>query len=156
MLDALRSLFLSAAEEPADPDGGSPPSREIRLAACALLLELAKADDQFTEDERNHIVAAVQRQWDLDSQEADELIRRAEQKRATAVDLWEFTNLIKEHYSLGQKMALAETMWGVVYSDGELASREGTLMRKISNLLDLKPGYLSEARKRVDDEPGGP
>jgi uncharacterized tellurite resistance protein B-like protein len=40
-------------------------------------------------------------------------------------------------------------MWGVVYSDGELSSREEYLMRKISPLLGLEVGYLSEARNRV-------
>jgi len=42
-------------------------------------------------------------------------------------------------------------MWRVVYADGELAKHESYLMRKISNLLDLRPGFLSEARKKVTD-----
>ncbi len=67
------------------------------------------------------------------------------------MDLWTFTNLVAEHYSLGQKMVLAEAMWGLVYSDGELGSREDYLMRKISGLLRLEPGYLAEARKRVEE-----
>ena len=80
----------------------------------------------------------------------------AERQRNTAVDLWQFTTLIKQHYSVGQKMVLAETMWGLVYSDGELSSKEEYLMRKICGLLDLKPGYLSAARKRVEgDGPSG-
>jgi uncharacterized tellurite resistance protein B-like protein len=58
---------------------------------------------------------------------------------------------VAEHYSLGQKMVLAEAMWGLVYSDGELASREDYLMRKISGLLRLEPGYLAEAKKRVEE-----
>ena len=36
-------------------------------------------------------------------------------------------------------------------SDGELASKEDYLMRKICNLLRLEPGYLAEARKKVAD-----
>ena len=67
------------------------------------------------------------------------------------MDLWQFTNLIAENYSTGQKMVLAEIMWGLVYSDGDLASKEDYLMRKICNLLRLEPGYLAEARKRATD-----
>ena len=66
------------------------------------------------------------------------------------MDLWQFTNLIAENYSVGQKVVLAEIMWGLVYSDGDLAGKEDYLMRKISNLLRLEPGYLAEARKRYD------
>lgn len=149
MLDSIRSFFDAAMHPPEDADH-SVRNRDIRLAACALLLELAYADDQFTEDERQHLRNAIRRQYGLDQAQADKLLRMAERERAEAVDLWQFTNLIKHEYSLGQKMVLAEIMWGLVYSDGDLARREDYLMRKISNLLDLEAGYLSAARQRVE------
>jgi uncharacterized tellurite resistance protein B-like protein len=153
MWDAFKAMFQSNMSHPEDPD---PEVRQgdLRLAACALLLELAYADDQFSEAEREHLRSAVRRQWALDPDQADELIRLAERERTRAVDLWQFTNLIKQNYSLGQKLVLAEIMWGLVYADGELASREDYLMRKISGLLALKPGYLTEARKRAELEEG--
>ena len=77
-------------------------------------------------------------------------------ERAEAVDLWQFTSLIREHYSKGQKMVLVEIMWGIVYADGELAIREEQLMRKICNLLDIEPGYLAQIRKRAEDGGSGP
>ena len=123
-------------------------AKDIRLAACALLLELANADDEFTDDEKQHLDSAVRRQFGLGGTEAEQLLELAQNAREEAVDLWQFTNLIAENYSTGQKMVLAEIMWGLVYSDGELASKEDYLMRKICNLLRIEPGYLAEARKR--------
>lgn len=155
MLDSIKAFFQSTMNPPEDAEP-QVRKRDIRLAACALLLELAYADDEFTEDERRHLRSAIRRQWTLDHHQADELIRMAERQRASAIDLWQFTRLIKEHYSMGQKMVLAEIMWGLVYSDGELASKEDYLMRKICNLLDLQPGYLSEARKRAQSSDEGP
>jgi uncharacterized tellurite resistance protein B-like protein len=38
-------------------------------------------------------------------------------------------------------------MWGLILSDGEIARHESYLLRKIGNLLDLKPGYLADARR---------
>jgi uncharacterized tellurite resistance protein B-like protein len=150
MMESIRQFFMANMAEPSG-DGDEALPADLRLAACALLLELAYADDEFTEDERVHLAGAVRRQFGLDEKQALELIELAEEQRAGAVDLWTFTNLVAEHYSLGQKMVLAEAMWGLVYSDGELASREDYLMRKISGLLRLEPGYLAEARKRVED-----
>ncbi len=149
MLDAIKKFFGASMTPPSNSEAGHS-KKDVRLAACALLLELAHADDEFTEDERKHLVSAVRRQFGLDVAEADRLIDLAEQERAQAVDLWQFTNLIAESYSLGQKMVLAEIMWGLVYSDGELAGKEDYLMRKICNLLRLEPGYLAEARKRAE------
>ena len=150
MMESIKQFFMVNMAE-ADAEGEEALPADLRLAACALLLELAYADDEFTEAERVHLEGAVRRQFGLDEEQSLELIELAEKQRTDAVDLWTFTNLVAEHYSLGQKMVLAEAMWGLVFSDGELASREDYLMRKISGLLRLEPGYLAEARKRVEE-----
>lgn len=153
MLSSIKKFFSSSMSPAPEKDPVSA-KKDLRLAACALLLELAHADEEFTDDERQHLESAVRRQFGLDAAEADKLLQLAQEAREEAVDLWQFTNLIAENYSTGQKMVLAEIMWGLVYSDGELASKEDYLMRKICNLLRLEPGYLAEARKRVADSDG--
>ena len=152
MLDAIKSFF-GAKMEPATPEE-EVGEHDVRLAACALLIEIAYADDEFTEDENRHLLSAIRRQYGLDEGEAEQLIDLAGKARTDAVDLWQFTNLIKKNYSLGQKMVLVEVMWGLVYSDGELSSHEESLMRRVCHLLDLAPGYLADLRKRVETKRG--
>lgn len=138
----------------AETAAGSGAEHPLHLAACALLLELAHADDEFSEREATHIEVVLRRHFDLGEDEARELMALAEQERAEAIDLWQFTSLIRSSYDLGQKTLLAEIMWGLILADGEIARHEAYLLRKIANLLDLEPGYLSQARKRADgDEP---
>jgi len=152
MLDAIKSFFSRTIENVPEEEGAGTSAEEARLAACALLLELAHADDEFTDTERSHLEGCVRRQFGLDEATASRLLELAEEEREGAVDLFQFTRLIDRSFTLGQKMVLAEAMWGLVYSDGTLASREDYLLRKISNLLHLKPGYLSEARERVEGQ----
>ena len=148
MLDSIRSFFgASMAPESPEEEVGE---EDVRLAACALLIEIAHADDDFTEDERQHLSSAVRRQYGLEDEEAEQLLELAERARASAVDLWQFTKLIKQNYSLGEKMVLVEMMWCLVYSDGELSSHEESLIRRVCHLLDLVPGYLADVRKRVE------
>jgi len=94
----------------------------------------------------------MRRHFELDEETAQDLIRLAEAERAEAIDLYQFTRLIRDSYDLGQKTLLAEIMWGLVMNDGEIAQHEAYMLRKIANLLDLKPGYLSDARKRAGGE----
>ncbi len=150
MLSGIRDFFRRSMSVPEDSEDAG--DRRIRLAACALLLELAHADEDFSEDEAKHLTDAVRRQFGLPAEEAEELIRLAEAERLQAVDLWQFTSLIDEHYSVAQKEVLAEVMWGLLYSDGELADAESILMRRISNLLRLKPAFLSQARRRARED----
>ncbi|HEX6587461.1 MAG TPA: TerB family tellurite resistance protein [Longimicrobiales bacterium] len=157
------SRFFQRQMRPAQPsapdraplDPGAAEQRALHVAACALLLELAHADEHFTDDERTHIEAVMRRHFDLDEDTAQELIALAQLERSEAIDLYQFTRRIRESYDLGQKTLLAEIMWGVVMTDGEIAQHEAYMLRRIANLLDLKPGYLSAARRRVDggDEP---
>ena len=156
-MEAIRRFFQDSMGGGEDEAAGTPEEKDLRLAACALLLEIAHADDEFTIDERDHLEQAIRRGFGVGQIEAEQLIALAEEERAQAVDLWQFTNLIARSYTVGQKMVLAEMMWGLVYADGMLDSHEAYLMRKINHLLGLKPGYLAEARKRLQDgDPQGP
>ena len=152
MLKSIQSFFSDkmaapeAADEAGEPTAGHP---SLQVAACALLLELAYADDEFADSERAHLENAVQRHFGLEPETARQLIEFSDKERRRGADLHQFTRLITESYSLAQKMVLLETMWGLVYADGIVAQHETYLMRKLSSLLDVKPAYLSEAMKKA-------
>lgn len=138
--------FFRGRMLPSDSAEGVESSHEVRLASCALLLELAYADDQFTAEEHEHIENAVRRHFGLDHDQAEELLLMADWQRRLDGNVATFARLISQHYSIGQKMVLAEVMWGLVRSDGSLAPREEQLMEKVNALLGFKPGYLAKER----------
>lgn len=159
MKESIRRFFedyMSTAPTATDvansADDAEDERQRLHVAACALLLEIAYADDEFSDGERDHIGAVMQRHFGLDSETADSLMEVAEAERSKAIDLYQFTSLIRDNYDLGQKTLLAEIMWGLVLTDGEVARHESYMLRKIANLLDLQPGYLSSARKRAEEE----
>lgn len=149
MLDAIRTFvsrrILSPGESAGQPARSGPSG--VQLAACALLLELAHADGTMSPSEQAHIDRTVRQHFGLDESTARELIALADAERRQSIDHFQFTRLIAAEYDLGQKMVLAELMWGVILADGELATHETWLVRKLAHLLELEPGYLSEARK---------
>ena len=153
MLDAIktfvaRRIIRGPSDSPSGVDPRGPTA--IQLAACALLLELAHADNEFSAPERAHIESALRRHFALDDVTARELIELAQTERQQAVDHYQFARTITQHYDLGQRMVLAEVMWGVILADGEISRHESYLVRKLANLLDLAPAYLSQARRAVE------
>ena len=150
MLESIRRFFQ---KEVVEPPAESPDA--LRVAACALLLEVAHADGEFTAEERARIEDALGRHFGLDQALARELIALADQERTRSIDHFQFTRLIRDHYDLGQKVLLAELMWGVILADGKIADHEGYLVRKIGSLLELPAAYLSEAKHRVRGEESG-
>ena len=146
MLDALRALFTGRAP-PATPVAGSAPEVDpLHLAACALLLEVAWADGEFSVAERAHLEDVLARHFNLAPEEGSRLLAVADEARRNSVDHYRFTSVLKKSYDTGQKMVMAEVIWGLALADGEIAEHEHYLTRKIANLLDLEPGYLSAAK----------
>ncbi len=159
MLDAIRAFFARQSTQESKTDIGREDPHLIRVASCALLLELAYADGEFSDVERARIEDALGRHFGLDAAATRELLVLAADARRTSIDHFQFTRLIDDGFDIGQKMVLAEVMWGVILADGQLADHEAYLVRKIANLLHLEPAYLSQARKAVtsnqSDSPNG-
>jgi uncharacterized tellurite resistance protein B-like protein len=153
MLDAIRRLVTGKGDPAAERPAAETEAQRLHVAACALLLELAHADDEFTDDERGHIEEALVRHFDLTPEAARELMVIAEERRVASTDLYQFTSVIRDNYDEGQRMVLVEILWRVVYADGRLSSHEDYLIHKLASLLDLRPGYLSVARRRATSEP---
>jgi uncharacterized tellurite resistance protein B-like protein len=149
VLDAIRTFVSRRIVSPAEPPDGAPAAglSGVQLAACALLLELAHVDGTMSPSEQAHIERAVQQHFGLDDATSRELIALADAQRRQSIDHYQFTRLIAAEFDLGQKMVLAELMWGVILADGELATHETWLVRKLAHLLELEPGYLSQARQ---------
>ncbi len=159
MIDGIKRFFSERLAGP--PAGASPaPAPEavtagpapVQLAACALLLELAHADGEFTPEEEGHIERTLVHHFGLDDATGAELIRLADEERRQSLDHFQFTQLIAQSYDLGQKMVLAEVMWGVILADGKLSDHETHLVRKMASLMQLEPAYLSQARRQAAGE----
>jgi uncharacterized tellurite resistance protein B-like protein len=152
MLDAIRSFVAKRMAPPSSHGSGPQPLLGVQVAACALLLELAYADGDFSDSERAHIQAALARHFALDEVTARELLSLAAVAREQSIDHFQFTRLVNDQYDLSQKMVLAEVMWGVILADGHIAEHEAYLVRKLANLLNLEPGYLAQARQAASSE----
>ena len=152
MLDAIRSLFPFRSQD-AESGPDTPATDPVHLAACALLVEVAYADGEFSPEERAHLEQVLERHFALPAESGHRLIELAENERHTSIDHFQFTRVLNERYDVGQKMVLAEVMWGLVLADGRIAEHEHYLTRKIANLLELEPGYLSTAKARAAGRP---
>jgi len=157
LIESIKRLLgaKSVGKEHEKGAGSTPDVDPLHLAACVLLLDVAHADGEFSSEERAHLESVLERHFSLPPEAGRALMELAEQERRNAVDHFRYTSQLQRAYDLGQKMVLAEIMWGVVLADGKVADHEHYLTRKISNLLELEPGYLSAAKESAVRARGG-
>jgi uncharacterized tellurite resistance protein B-like protein len=152
MIDAIKNFFLEKAESaevsPADK------MRKIAIAACALLLEMAHADDEFNVREESQILAILKQKYHLSDEDARQLLVLADLERKESLDLWQFTNLINQHYSKYEKRGIVETLWQVIYTDGKADMHEEYLMRKLTYLLNIPHEEMIAAKLQAREKSG--
>ena len=148
MIDVLKKFFNQATAE-VSGDANHNTAHDIRVATCALLVEIARIDEKFTEAEMETILNILKQKYGLSQDHADALIAEAERELEKSVDLWQFTNLINENYSNEEKIKIIETLWQIVYVDGKMDQHEHYLMNKLQNLLRLTHDQLITAKLKV-------
>lgn len=147
MLDSLKRFFDKFSDDTSRGavDGTDP----IRIATCALFLELARIDEQFSPDEVEMILGLLKEQYNLPEAHARALMEEADAERDASVDLWQFATLINQNYSVTEKIKVVETLWQIVFVDGRMDKYERYLMLKIGNLLRLDHDQLIQAKLKV-------
>ena len=148
MIDKIKRFFDKAQAE-VSKDAPQTTEHDIRVAACALFVEIARIDEEFSDAEMDTIMAILKEKYGLSQEHADALIAEAEKKLDKSVDLWQFSNLINENYSNEEKIEIIETLWRIVYVDGKMDEHEHYLMGKLQNLLRLTHDQLITAKLKV-------
>ena len=148
MLDKIKRFFDKAATDGSD-NAKQATEHDIRVATCALFVEIARIDNEFSDAEMDTILSILKDTYGLSQEHADALIAEAEQELEKSVDLWQFSNLINENYSTKEKIEIIETLWRIVYVDGKMDEHEHYLMGKLQNLLRLDHNQLITAKLKV-------
>jgi len=148
MIDIVKRFFSNSESGDAAPDGEAA-EHDILVAVCALCIELARIDDNFTSQELSTLLSILKDKYHLSAEHAEALMAVADKALEESVDLWQFARLINTHYSIQEKIEIIEILWKIVYVDGKMDEHEHYLMNKLSNLLRLSHNQLIEAKLKV-------
>lgn len=149
MLSKIKEFFQEniAIEE---SDDNSPQSKDkVSIATCALLLEMAYSDEEFSEIEENEIKNIMQSELNLPENKVEEIIKLSDEARKESLDLWQFTNLINENFSKEEKIKVIEYIWRIIYADDKVDKYEEYLVRRLSGLLNIDHKDMIDAKLRV-------
>ncbi len=120
-----------------------------KLAAAALMVEVAVQDGEFEKTEREAIEKILTNKLNLSLEDARELLAQAEDKQSQSIQILSFTKEIKNHFDAEGRSHIMEMLWSVVFADGEEDDYESNLMRRIAGLLYISDKESGEIRKKV-------
>ena len=108
------------------------------ILIAALLVHAAKIDDSYTDVEKKIIKKALINLSAIKSNEAEELLKKAEKIEQESNQIVTFTREIKKN-SMEFRLKIIEILWKIVYSDGSSDTYESNLIRRVCGLL-----YISD------------
>lgn len=148
MIKYLKEIFKQPLEklEPANE------SKKLQIATCALLIEMANSDSEFTDAERKKIIKVMQKTFNLEKEYVDELIELSEESVRKSISIYEFTTTINENFSKDEKFELLKNLWRLVYIDETLNMHEDHLIKKIGNTLNMDHRDVIAAKLMVKEE----
>ena len=148
----MASLFSKLFDiEKGVPDTGDSQDK-IRIATCIVLLEIANADDEFTPDEKAVIGTILKERFGLSGVEVETLMHEASRRIAASIDTWSLTRILAESLTEAERIEIMESVWRVIYTDGQLSGHEDSLVHKVSFLLELTHDQLISAKLKIQKE----
>ena len=128
--------------------------KKLQVATCALFFEIAKADENFTNEEHEKIVSIMKERYDLNGEEADELMSQTEESIKRSVSIYEFATIVDQNFSKDEKLELMKELWQLIYTDKKLNKYEDNLIKRIGDILKLEHKEVIEAKLMVKGELG--
>jgi len=122
---------------------------DYKVACVAILCEAAAMDGVFDEKEKSLILVLIQKQFNLDIEQANKVLSEGKQLAENATQLYGFTRVIKESWGLEKRIRLLEMLWELAYVDGELNAAEDMLIRRIAGLIHVEDRERMEAKQKV-------
>lgn len=148
MLDILKKFFDKGVDGSCK-NSAQKTKHDVRIAVCALFVEMARIDGMFTPMEMESILSILKEKYGLSPEHAEAIMAEAQKELDESVDLWQFSNLINDNYTQDEKIEIIELLWRLVYMDGKMDRYEHYFMKKLKNLLRLSHNQLIEAKLKV-------
>jgi uncharacterized tellurite resistance protein B-like protein len=119
------------------PSASVDPQELVRIASAVLLVEVARADAEHSDIERETLLKLLGGHFGLSAADAQALLQSAENSADRSISLHHFVDSLNEHLDHAQRQAVMRMLWRIAYADETLHRHEEHLLRRIADLLHL-------------------
>ena len=114
---------------------------------AALLIHVAKIDENYTQKEREIIKKAIIK-LSSKNEIIDDVLIKAEEIEKNSNQILDFTKEVK-NMNEDSKIKIVEVLWNIIYSDSSADIYENNLMRRLTGLLYLDPKIVGDIKKKI-------
>ncbi len=122
---------------------------EKNILITSLLIECAKGDYDFSDQEISKIKDLIKKKLKIDQSKINLIFDKALEMVEENVELYSLTKDIRDNFSKKEILEIFEYMWSVVLADGKIDDFEAALMSKLVGLFHLTGKESADAKKKA-------
>ena len=122
---------------------------EKNILMTSLLIECAKGDYDFSDQEISKIKDLIKKKLKIDQSKVNLIFDEAFEMGKENVEIYSLTKDIRDNFNKEEILDIFEYMWSVVLADGKVDDFEAALMTKLVGLFHLTGKESAEAKKRA-------
>jgi len=126
--------------------------KQLQVATAAIFIEMAKADGDFSDEEREQIVKSLKDRFGLKDDYVNDLIELSNAELKDSVSIYEFSGIINERFTFEDKFELLKNLWRLIYTDKTLDKYEDHLIKLIGGMLQMEHGQIINAKMLIRKE----
>mgnify|MGYP003329225853 CR=1 FL=1 len=119
------------------------------VASLTLMLEVAWADQDISNDEKQVILVALKETFEQTTDEAEDLFEKAVSLHKDSVGSYHYTKLINEQFSYEHKKEIIFMLWQIADSDQHIDQWEEYTIRKLADLLHVDHSDFIDGKIRA-------
>ena len=117
------------------------------IKIAALLIHVAKIDEDYSEKEKDIIKKAIIELGDK-NENIEDILNKAEEIEKNSNQILDFTKEVK-NMNEASKIKIVEVLWNIIYSDNNPDIYENNLMRRLTGLLYLNPKIVGDIKEKT-------
>ena len=122
---------------------------EKNILITSLLIECAKGDYDFSNQEISKIKDLIKKKLKLDQSKINLIFDKALETVEENVELYSLSKDIRDNFNKEEILEIFEYMWTVVLADGKIDDFEAALMSKLVGLFHLTGKESADAKKKA-------
>jgi len=144
----MLNIFKSLKENKGNIESATDEEKGIMITT--LLVEAAKSDDDFAEEEITKIKNIVSNKLHFDEELTSTIFDKAIEVAQDSIELYSLTKDIKENFTKDEILNIFVYLWKVILSDGVIDDYESGLIRNLTGLFHLTGKEVAETKATAE------
>ena len=145
----MLNIFQNLKENRGNIESASDEEKGIMITT--LLVEAAKSDDSFADEEITKIKKIISNKLHFDDELTNVIFDKAVEAAQDNIELYSLTKDIKENFTKDEILNIFIYLWKVILSDGVIDDYESGLIRNHTGLFHLTGKEVAETKATAEE-----